>query len=45
MICNETGSVIEFNDERLDELLREICRSYGFDMESRELQIFGRLKK
>jgi len=45
MICQETETVIEFSDKRLDDLLTEICKEHNFEMAHRELQIFGRLKK
>lgn len=44
MICNATGTVIEFSDKRLDALLEEICEAHGFTMENRTLQIFGTVK-
>jgi Fur family ferric uptake transcriptional regulator len=41
LICENTGKVIEFTDQRLENLLKEICEQHQFRMESRSLQIFG----
>lgn len=45
MICSDSGEVIEFKDDRLDSLLKEICDDNGFEMQHRSLQVFGRIKK
>ena len=41
MICSDTGKVIEFSDNRLEELLEAICRQHHFKMTHRSLQLFG----
>ncbi|MCK4284157.1 MAG: transcriptional repressor [Candidatus Brocadiae bacterium] len=41
MLCTECGKVIEFRDERIEELQRRICRRYGFDAQEHRLGIRG----
>jgi Fur family ferric uptake transcriptional regulator len=41
LVCVETGRVVEFNSPRVRELCDEICREFGFDRVSHQLQIFG----
>jgi Fur family ferric uptake transcriptional regulator len=41
LVCVETGRVVEFNSPRVRELCDEICREFGFDPVSHQLQIFG----
>lgn len=41
MICTECQSVIEFSSGRLDELVEEICASYGFVETEHRLSVRG----
>jgi len=41
MICVECGKVIEFCDERIEDLQRRICREYGFQTIDHRLGIRG----
>ncbi len=41
MLCTECGKVIEFRDERIEELQRKICRRYGFAAQEHRLGIRG----
>jgi Fur family ferric uptake transcriptional regulator len=42
LIDVETGKVIEFEDEALEEAMRVIAERLGFDIVSQRLQLFGR---
>lgn len=41
MICRGCSKIIEFFDERIEEMQREIARRYQFEMEDHMMQIFG----
>ncbi|MGA2499744.1 MAG: transcriptional repressor [Tepidisphaeraceae bacterium] len=41
LICVETGKVIEFDSERLQQLRDEICKQHGYEALSHRFQIFG----
>ena len=42
MVCLDTGKVIEFFDERIEELQREIARRYGYEIEEHSLVLYVR---
>ncbi|MFW6052575.1 MAG: transcriptional repressor [Desulfosalsimonas sp.] len=41
MICTKCGSIIEFEDSRLEDLQIEVARSYGFHMLQHRMEIYG----
>jgi len=41
LICISTGTVIEFNSEKLKKLRDEICREHGWNPVSHQFQIFA----
>jgi len=41
MVCDRCGRVIEFVNERIEELQREVCRQHGFHEIRHVHQIFG----
>lgn len=41
----ETGDVIEFQNDRLEELKREIARELGYDLVDHTLELYGRKRK
>ncbi len=41
LICIRTGKIIEFEDDRIEQLQEEICRRYGFRMVDHVHEIFG----
>lgn len=41
LVCVETGRVVEFDGRRVSALCEEICREFGFEPVSHQLQIFG----
>lgn len=41
IICIRTGKIIEFEDERIEALQKEICRKFGFEMVDHVHEIFG----
>jgi Fur family ferric uptake transcriptional regulator len=45
MVCLETGRVIEFYDERIEELQREVAAKHGYDIEEHRLVLYVRPKK
>lgn len=44
MVCLKTGDVIEFVDERIEELQHEIAAKYGYDIEDHSLVLYVRPK-
>jgi len=45
MVCLETGKVVEFYDERIEQLQREIADKHGYDIEEHSLVLYVRPKK
>ena len=45
MVCLDTGKVIEFCDERIEQLQREIASKHGYDIEEHSLVLYVRPKK
>ena len=41
LICKRCGTLIEFHNENISELLDEIARKYGFRMEGHRLEVSG----
>jgi len=44
MVCLDTGKVIEFFDERIEQIQREIARRYGYEIEDHSLVLYVRPK-
>ena len=45
MVCLETGKVIEFCDDRIEQLQREIASKHGYEIEEHSLVLYVRPKK
>jgi Fur family ferric uptake transcriptional regulator len=45
MVCLETGDVIEFCDERIEQLQRDIAAKYGYEIEDHSLVLYVKPKK
>ena len=45
MVCMETGTVIEFCDERIEQLQHDIAEKYGYIIEDHSLVLYVRPKK
>ena len=45
MVCLETGRVIEFCDERIEQIQREIADKHGYSIEEHSLVLYVRPKK
>lgn len=45
LIDIETGDVIEFHSERIEELQQEIARSLGYDIVHHRLELYGRRRR
>jgi Fur family ferric uptake transcriptional regulator len=45
MVCLETGKVIEFCDERIERLQREIADKHGYEIQEHSLVLYVRPKK
>jgi Fur family ferric uptake transcriptional regulator len=45
MVCLDTGRVIEFFDERIEQLQREIADKHGYEIEEHSLVLYVRPKR
>jgi Fur family ferric uptake transcriptional regulator len=45
MVCLETGDVIEFCDERIEQLQKDIAAKHGYDLEDHSLVLYVKPKK
>ena len=45
MVCLDTGRVIEFYDERIEQLQKEIADRHGYEIEEHSLVLYVRPKK
>jgi Fur family ferric uptake transcriptional regulator len=45
MVCLETGKVIEFCDERIEQLQREIAAKHGYEIQEHSLVLYVRPKR
>ncbi len=45
LIDLDTGDVIEFHSEKIEELQREIARSLGYDIVHHRLELYGRKRR
>ncbi len=45
MVCLKTGKVIEFVDERIEKLQREIAEKHGYTIEEHSLVLYVRPKQ
>jgi len=44
MVCLDTGKVIEFCDDRIEQLQHDIAEKYGYDIEDHSLVLYVRPK-
>ena len=42
LICTGCGRIVEFENERIEELQLRVARSHGFEVESHKLELYGR---
>jgi len=42
LICTGCGRIVEFENERIEELQLKVARSHGFEVESHKLEMYGR---
>jgi Fur family ferric uptake transcriptional regulator len=45
MVCVETGKIIEFYDERIERIQREIAASHGYEIEDHALVLYVRPRR
>jgi len=45
MVCLDSGEVIEFFDERIEQIQHEIANRYGYEIEDHSLVLYVRKKK
>ena len=45
MVCLETGNVVEFFDERIEQIQRDIAAKHGYELEDHSLVLYVRPKK
>ena len=42
LICTGCGRIVEFENEKIEELQIRVARSHGFEVESHKLELYGR---
>jgi len=42
LICTECGRIVEFMDDRIEELQDEVARKYGFTVVKHKMELYGR---
>jgi Fur family ferric uptake transcriptional regulator len=42
LICTGCGRIVEFENDRIEELQRRVARSHGFEVASHKLEMYGR---
>jgi Fur family transcriptional regulator, ferric uptake regulator len=42
LICTGCGRIVEFENERIEELQLRVARSHGFEVQSHKLEMYGR---
>lgn len=45
MVCVETGKVIEFHNEQIEQLQREIAEEHGYELSDHSLVLYVKAKK
>lgn len=45
MVCLDTGRVIEFYDERIEQIQRDVAAKHGYDIEDHSLVLYVRPKR
>jgi Fur family ferric uptake transcriptional regulator len=45
LICTSCGAIIEFKDDRIEDLQKEVARRYNFTISDHRLEIYGRCAK
>lgn len=45
MVCLETGDVVEFIDERIEQLQKDIANKHGYELEDHSLVLYVKPKK
>ncbi len=42
LICTACGRIVEFENQRIEALQRQVARTHGFEVESHKLELYGR---
>jgi Fur family ferric uptake transcriptional regulator len=45
LICTGCGRIVEFENEKIEELQIRVARGLGFDVESHKLELYGRCER
>ncbi len=45
LICTGCGHIVEFENEKIEELQRRVARSHGFEVDSHKLELYGRCER
>ncbi len=45
LICTTCGEIVEFEDDRIEELQALAARRHGFEVESHKLELYGRCER
>ncbi len=41
LVCTDCGTILEFEDPRIEELQREVARSFGFTIDHHRMELYG----
>lgn len=45
LVCLDCGEIIEFENEKIEELQTQVAKQFGFDLVNHRLDLFGRCQK
>ncbi len=45
LICEKCGTIVEFENDTIEQLQKEIAKQYGFELTSHQLNLFGQCRK
>jgi len=45
LVCRECGKIIEFENDKIERLQKDIARNYGFHVSAHRLELYGLCKK
>jgi len=45
LVCRECGKIIEFENDKIEKLQKDVARNYGFHVSAHRLELYGLCKK
>ena len=45
LVCTRCGAIVEFENEKIEDLQIRVARSHGFEVESHKLELYGRCER